>query len=108
MALIELAQAAAEIGSTERWLADQLRAGRFPGKKIGRKWKFSEDDVRAILQICSVTPSAFTTDTALCVSPSSSMTKTTRRRLQQTGHPGPNPTKTAVNNRGERNRKQCS
>jgi hypothetical protein len=87
MALIELARAAAEIGCTERWLADQLRAGRFPGKKIGRKWMLSDDDIAAILQICSVTPSVFSIDTALCASSSSSMTKTTRRRLQQSSHP---------------------
>jgi hypothetical protein len=99
MALIELAGAAAEIGCTERWLADKLRAGRFPGKKIGRKWMLSEDDIAAILQICSVSPSAFSTDITPCASPSSSMTKTTRRRLQQAGHPRPNPTKTAVNAR---------
>jgi hypothetical protein len=87
MALKNLAEAAAEIGASERWLGDQLRAGKFPAHKIGRKWKFSEDDIRAILQICSVTPSAFSTDTALCASPSSSMTKTTRRRLQQSSRP---------------------
>jgi hypothetical protein len=86
MALKNLAEAAAEIGASERWLGDQLRAGKFPAHKIGRKWKFSEDDIRAILQICSVTPSAFSTDTALCASPSSSMTKTTRRRLQQSSY----------------------
>lgn len=77
MALIDLAQAATEIGSTERWLADQLRAGRFPAHKIGRRWMFSEDDISAILQICSVKhASAFSVDSSISAAPSSSMTKT--------------------------------
>jgi hypothetical protein len=87
MALIDLARAATEIGSTERWLADQLRAGRFPAHKIGRRWMLSEDDISAILQICSVTPNAFATDTVLSAPPSSSMTKTTLRRFQQSSRP---------------------
>ena len=81
MALKNLAEAAAEIGASERWLGDQLRAGKFPAHKIGRKWKFSEDDIRAILQICSVNRAA---DSSVSASPSSSMTKTSLRRLQKT------------------------
>jgi hypothetical protein len=88
MALMDLAQAAAEIGASERWLADNLRAGRFPAKKIGRRWKLSDDDISAILQICSVNhASVFSVDSSVGVSPSSSMTKTTARRLQQSSHP---------------------
>jgi hypothetical protein len=84
---MDLSQAAAELHCSERWLADNLRAGRFPAKKIGRKWMLSDDDITAILQICSIIPTAFSTDTALCAAPSPSMTKTTLRRLQQSIHP---------------------
>lgn len=85
MALLALEQAAAELNCSERWLADNLRAGRFPGKKIARKWMLDGDDIAAILQICSVKCAS-----ALCVDSSghslaSSMTKTTRRRIQQSG-----------------------
>jgi hypothetical protein len=83
MLLMDIRQAAAKIPCSERWLADNLRAGRFPAKKVGRRWMLSDDDIIAILQICSVTPTAFPTNTALCASPSSSMTKTTLRRLKQ-------------------------
>ncbi|MGZ4530434.1 MAG: hypothetical protein ACXVYA_12600, partial [Mycobacterium sp.] len=77
MILKNLQQAAESIPCKERWLADGLRSGRFPGKKVGRKWMLSDDDIAAILQICSVTPSAFSIDTELCAAPSSSLTKTT-------------------------------
>ena len=85
--LKDLQQAAATIPCSERWLADNLRAGKFPGHKVGRRWMLSDNDISAILQICSVTPAAFFTDTALCAAPSSSMTKTTLRRLHQSRHP---------------------
>jgi hypothetical protein len=80
----DLSQAAAELHCTERWLADNLRAGRFPAKRIGRKWMLSDDDIAAILLICSVNQSfVFPADPSANVGPSSSMTKTTFRRLQQ-------------------------
>ncbi len=83
MILLDLGQAAAKLHCSERWLADNLRSGRFPGKKIGRKWVLSADDIAAILQICSVNrPFAFSVD-ASTHTPSSSMTKTTIRRIQQ-------------------------
>jgi hypothetical protein len=87
MLLIDIPAAAARIPCTQRWLADGLRSGRFPGHKIGRRWMLSADDIAAILKVCSVTPGAFSTDTALGAAPCSSMTKTTRRRLRQSSHP---------------------
>jgi hypothetical protein len=84
MILMDVSQAAAELHCSARWLADNLRAGRFPAKKIGRKWMLSDDDIAVILQICSVNqPCAFSVDSSVSVLPSSSMTKTTLRRLQQ-------------------------
>lgn len=82
MNIYELSEAAAKIRGNVRWLADGLRAGRFPGKKIGRKWVLSDEDIVAILEICSVNhTSAFSADS--CGTASSSMTPTTARRLQQ-------------------------
>ena len=84
MILLDLSQAAAKLQCSERWLADNLRSGRFPAKKIGRKWMLSDDDIATILQICSVNKSsAFCADSSVSVAPSSSMTKTSLRRLQQ-------------------------
>lgn len=82
MSLMALSEAAGKLQCSTRWLADNLRAGRFPAKKIGRKWLLSDDDIAAILQLCSVHPTSFTTDSGLCAAPASSMTKTTLRRLQ--------------------------
>jgi Helix-turn-helix domain len=88
MILRDLAQAAAELHCSERWLANHLRDGRFPAKKIGRKWVLSDDDINTILQICSVNhASAFSADSSVGVAPSSSMTKTAARRLQQRSRP---------------------
>ena len=84
MILLDLGQAAAKLHCSERWLADNLRAGRFPGKKIGRKWVLSADDIAAILQICSVNHvPPFSVDSAVRHPPSTSMTKTTLRRLER-------------------------
>ena len=84
MILLDLGQAAAKLHCSERWLADNLRSGRFPAKKIARKWMLSYDDIATILQICSVNhASAFSADFSVDHAPSSSMTKTTLRRLQK-------------------------
>jgi hypothetical protein len=87
MILFDLGQAAAELHCSERWLADHLRAGHFPGKKIMRKWVLSADDITAIVQICSVNNAPpFPVDSSGSHASSSSMTKTTLRRLQQSNH----------------------
>lgn len=31
------------------WVVDQALAGVIPGRKVGRFWRFTEDDVRAYL-----------------------------------------------------------
>jgi hypothetical protein len=84
MILLDLGQAAAQLHCSERWLADNLRAGRFPAKKINRKWLLSADDITAILEICSVNHAPpLSVDSPISTSPSSSMTKTTLRRLRK-------------------------
>jgi Helix-turn-helix domain len=80
---MDISQAAAALHCSERWLTDNLRAGRFPAKKIGRKWVLSDDDITAILQLCSVMPVATTPDPVPHIESSTSMTQTTLRRLQQ-------------------------
>jgi hypothetical protein len=80
MILKNLAEAAAAIPCTERWLADQLRAGRFPGHKVSRQWRLSDADIEEIIRLCAVHPTALPTSAP---SEHSSMTPTTRRRLQQ-------------------------
>jgi hypothetical protein len=66
MILKDLAEAAAELHCTERWLADNLRSGRFPAQKIARKWVFSDHNISAILQICAVNhESAFSADSSV-------------------------------------------
>lgn len=83
MILMDLSEAAAELHCSERWLADNLRSGRFPAKKIARKWVLDDDDIAAIVKICSVTPAAGSSPSAAT---SSSMTKTTARRFQRASH----------------------
>ena len=37
---------------SERWLIERMRTGEFPGHKIGRSWRFTDEDIAAILVIC--------------------------------------------------------
>ena len=80
----ELPEAAAKIKFSERVLANGLRAGDFPGRKAGRKWLLTDDDLEAILQICARPAMAPpSTDYANPVaSQRSSMTPTTARRIR--------------------------
>jgi hypothetical protein len=41
------------MGCSERWLIEQLRARRFPGRKIGRHWRMTDQDVLDAIDICS-------------------------------------------------------
>lgn len=45
------AEAAAMIPCKERWLVDQLRAGRFPGRKIARDWRMTRADIEEAIEI---------------------------------------------------------
>lgn len=47
--LMKPSAAAALIQCGERWLTDQARAGTVPARRIGRHWRFSEEDVQAII-----------------------------------------------------------
>ena len=48
------AEVAEAIGApSERWLVDQIRAGRFPAHKIGRTWRMTDSDVAAALGVCA-------------------------------------------------------
>ena len=37
---------------SERWLIEQLRAGRFPGRKVARHWRMTEQDIADALDLC--------------------------------------------------------
>lgn len=87
MSLMALSEAAAQLHCSKRWLADNLRAGRFPAKKIGRKWMLTDDDVAAILQLCSVMPIATAANGSAGMESSTSVTPTTLRRLQRNRSP---------------------
>jgi hypothetical protein len=45
------------IGCPERWLLDQCRSKRFPGRKLNRgTWRFTDTDIQGILDICLMQP----------------------------------------------------
>jgi hypothetical protein len=51
----------AEVGALLRrpgdWVVDQALAGVIPGRKVGRFWRFTEDDIRAYLDsVATTTP----------------------------------------------------
>ena len=37
---------------SERWVVDQIRAGRFPARKIGRAWRMTDQDIADALDAC--------------------------------------------------------
>jgi Helix-turn-helix domain len=48
-----IAEVAASLDCSPRWLTEQVRAGRFPAKKIGRNWRMTDQDVADALDICA-------------------------------------------------------
>jgi excisionase family DNA binding protein len=48
---MSVAEAAERLGQTEHWYATQLRAGRLPGHKLGRKWRITEADLAEALEL---------------------------------------------------------
>jgi len=68
------AEAAAIIPCKERWLLDQLRAGRFPGRKISREWRMTRDDIDRAIEISSV---------ATRLHPIDTLAPESRRRIKQ-------------------------
>jgi hypothetical protein len=83
--LFTLDQTATVLGCKPRWLADQLRARRFPGRKVARKWMLSEDDLDEIVRRCAVAPqSPPPAGVAIPAGPQvDSMTPTTARRMRR-------------------------
>jgi hypothetical protein len=48
------AEAAELIGApSERWLIERLRSGTFRGRKIGRHWRLTEQDIADALDVCA-------------------------------------------------------
>lgn len=76
------AEAAEQIGCSERWLLDQLRASRFRGRKVGRHWRLTELDVQDNLDVCShgaPRPTAVVREKTVMAF--SSLSPTSRRKL---------------------------
>lgn len=48
-----LGEVAGALGCSRRWVMDQVRAGKFPARKIARHWRFTESDVQSILALCA-------------------------------------------------------
>lgn len=44
-------EGARRLGQTEDWYLRRLRAKELPGHKIGRKWRLTESDIAAALDI---------------------------------------------------------
>lgn len=82
--IFDIQAAASLIGSSQRWLADQLRAGRFPGRKVARRWYLTAEDLHEILRLCAVVPaSAPLAEANPEARQVSSMTRTTARRMRE-------------------------
>ena len=74
-----LDEVAAIIPCTRSWLADGLRAGRFPGRKIAKQWRHTHDDIEAIIKISMPKPKP----AAAAVSIADGLNPAVRRRIER-------------------------
>jgi hypothetical protein len=79
----DLAEAAERIGGvSERWLAAQLRAGKLPGRKVGRKWRMTIGDIETAVDMFRVVPQSVPSERRENVDVDrSGLTRTSRRRF---------------------------
>jgi hypothetical protein len=59
------ADSARQMGCSERWLIEQLRANRFPGRKVARHWRMTDQDIADALDICANELRRSTADVAM-------------------------------------------
>lgn len=75
MLTYSLAEAAERIGGcSTHWLANGIRAGKFPARKIAGKWRMTEADIAAVMDVVA-NPFVPPHPSGL------SLTRTSRRRL---------------------------
>jgi hypothetical protein len=73
-----VAEVAEQIGApSERWVVEQLRAGRFPGRKVARNWRLTDQDVADVLDTCLNDFRSLRTDVASLVG----LTPRSRKRV---------------------------
>jgi hypothetical protein len=61
-----LEQAGKQIGvPSRRWLIERLRDGRFPGRKVGREWRMTDQDIIDALDLCKNDPRVAAAPTGL-------------------------------------------
>ncbi|AVO21982.1 excisionase [Mycobacterium phage Adonis] len=77
-----LAEVAALIPCSERWLTEQVRAGRIPGRKIGRSWRMTQADIDAALESFRVSPESGRKSVAPPANRPLALTPTSRRRTR--------------------------
>lgn len=79
----DLTEAAERIGGvSEKWLAAQLRSRKIPGRKVGRKWRMTQGDIDACLDIFKVCPNPKPDRTVTASGASDGLTRTSRRRMK--------------------------
>lgn len=77
-----LAEVAEQMGApSERWVVEQIRAGRFPARKIGRTWRMTQQDIATALDACGNTLRS----TSDATDHLKGLTPTSRRRLATRG-----------------------
>ena len=72
-----IAEVAASFNCSPRWLTEQVRAGRFPAKKICKRWRMTDQDIADALDICANDFHCPTTDVAIA----SGLTPRSRKKV---------------------------
>ncbi|WP_280393183.1 helix-turn-helix domain-containing protein [Nocardia wallacei] len=68
------------------WLARQLRAGKIPGRKVGRSWRMTESDVARAIELLAVGPRPTHAPASVSHTPTadpSGLTAGSRKRLER-------------------------
>ncbi len=78
----DLTEAAERIGGvSEKWLAARLRAGKLPGRKVGRQWRMTISDIESAVEMFRVVPQKVSAECEPGDVNSSGLTETIRRRF---------------------------
>ena len=84
---------------SSRWVIEQLRSGRFPGRKVGRNWRLTEQDIAESLEACRNDCPAITqakqSISVAGLTPTSRKRLTGRSRILKKATPGPGDSYTA-------------
>lgn len=71
---------ASGLGCTPRWLTEQARCGRIPGRRVAKQWRFTEQDC---VDIITLLGNGFCKPEKKSEAPVTGLTRQSQRRLMR-------------------------